>query len=71
MVNPVKANIVVLRNEPSKVYILLHTELAEINLFMNSHLHEWIIDSCSSFHVTSNKLSFDHLHEQDHGHVVA
>lgn len=46
------ANVVVQRDELSEVYILLHTEPAKINLSINLHMHEWILDSIASFHVT-------------------
>ncbi|KAL2526103.1 Uncharacterized protein Adt_11157 [Abeliophyllum distichum] len=66
-----ETNVVTSSDESSEVYMLLKFELAEINLSINSHIHEWILDSGSSFHVTSNKFWFDHLHESDHEHVVA
>ncbi|KAL2531942.1 CCHC-type domain-containing protein [Abeliophyllum distichum] len=50
--------------------MLLNSEPDEINLSMNSHIHEWILDSGASFYVTSNKFWFDHLYESDHGNVV-
>ncbi|KAL2511259.1 Retrovirus-related Pol polyprotein from transposon TNT 1-94 [Abeliophyllum distichum] len=31
---------------------------------------QWILDSGASFHITSNKHWFDHLHESNHGNVV-
>ncbi|KAL2471304.1 Retrovirus-related Pol polyprotein from transposon TNT 1-94 [Abeliophyllum distichum] len=34
-------------------------------------MDEWILDSGASFHITSNKHWFDHLHESNHGNVVA
>jgi hypothetical protein len=43
---------------------------AELNLTANSRIHEWILDSGASFHVTSEKNWFCKLHESKVGHVV-
>ncbi|KAL2512601.1 Uncharacterized protein Adt_18201 [Abeliophyllum distichum] len=66
-----ETNVVTSSDESDEVYMLLNSKTGKINLSMNSHIHECILDSCASFHVTSNKFWFDHLHESDHGHVVA
>lgn len=52
-------------------YMFLNSELSEINLSMNSHIDERILDSSTSFHSHLIKHLFDHLYESDHGHVVA
>lgn len=43
---------------------------AELNLIANSHMHEWILDSGASFHVTSENDLYENLHESNVGHVV-
>lgn len=43
---------------------------AELNLIAHSRLHEWIIDSSTSFHVTSPKDWFENLHKSNNGHVL-
>lgn len=43
---------------------------AKLNLTANSRLHEWILDSSTSFHVTSQDDWFENLHKSNDGHVV-
>ncbi|KAL2525883.1 Uncharacterized protein Adt_10937 [Abeliophyllum distichum] len=66
-----ETNVVVPREESGEVYMLLNSEPSEIKLSINSHMDEWILDLGASFRITSNKHWFDHLHESNHGNVVA
>lgn len=61
---------VVTSDDPSKVYMLLDSDSTELNVAFKSHVHEWILDSGASFHVTSQKRWFENLHESEGGHAI-
>lgn len=55
---------------PSEVYMLIDSNIAEINATFGAHGQEWILDSGASFHVTSQRHWFDNMHESVGGHAI-
>lgn len=65
-----ETNVVTSSDEHCEVYVLLNPEPTEVNLTMKSHVHEWILDSGASIHVSSHKTWFENLQESESGHAI-